>query len=260
MSSPDLPLANRVALITCASRRNGIGFAVARRLGHLGARLFLHSWPAYDQHQYDCSPMESSEVVSQLRSEGMTIEMVEADFLDPAAPRNIVEAALSAFGHIDILDANHAHSTLDTLETLTAADIDHHLLVNVRGTLLLVQAFAAQHDGRPGGRVIMMTSGQHLGGGANREIAYMASKGAIHHITRSLSAALILRGITVNAVNPGPVNTGYLDGVDPNGAMPLGRWGEADDTARLIAWLCTDDARWITGAVIDSEGGFRRGA
>src|SRR5439155_501941 len=65
------------------------------------------------------------------------------------------------------------------------------------------------------------------------------------------------RGIRVNAVNPGPTNTGYLDGVEPT-RMPAGRWGEPDDAARLIAWLCSDDGRWVTGQVIDSEGGFRR--
>jgi 3-oxoacyl-[acyl-carrier protein] reductase len=70
---------------------------------------------------------------------------------------------------------------------------------------------------------------------------------------------LIDRGITVNTVNPGPTDTGWgLADRDPRPAMPLGRWGEPDDAARLIAWLCSEDARWITGQVIDSEGGFRR--
>ena len=105
----------------------------------------------------------------------------------------------------------------------------------------------------------MMTSGQHLGA-TRSEISYMTSKGAIHQATRSLSASLIGRGITVNTINPGPVDTGYPTGEQwqrVRDRMPQGRWGEPDDVARLIAWLCTDDARWITGQVIDSEGGFR---
>jgi 3-oxoacyl-[acyl-carrier protein] reductase len=70
---------------------------------------------------------------------------------------------------------------------------------------------------------------------------------------------LIDRGITVNAVNPGPTDTGWdIAGRDPTPAMPLGRWGNPNDAARLIAWLCSDEAAWITGQVIDSEGGFRR--
>jgi 3-oxoacyl-[acyl-carrier protein] reductase len=130
----------------------------------------------------------------------------------------------------------------------------------VRASLLLVKEFAARHDGRPGGRVVLMTSGQHLGPMAG-EVAYAVSKGALHQATRTLADELIDRGITVNTINPGPTDTGWgLADIDPTHPMPLGRWGEPDDAARLIAWLCTDDAHWITGQVIDSEGGFRRWA
>jgi 3-oxoacyl-[acyl-carrier protein] reductase len=167
-------------------------------------------------------------------------------------------AARSAFGHVDILVVNHARSGIGTLAELTAAQIDDFLHENVRASLLLVRELAAQHDGRPGGRVVLMTSGQHLGP-MTREVAYAVSKGALHQATRTLSDALIDRGITVNTVNPGPTDTGWeISGRDPRPAMPLGRWGEPADAARLIAWLCTDDAGWITGQVIDSEGGFRR--
>jgi 3-oxoacyl-[acyl-carrier protein] reductase len=154
-----------------------------------------------------------------------------------------------------VLSELRAHGPL---EELTAPEIDAFLHENVRATLLLVRELAGQHDGRPGGRVVMMTSGQHLGP-MKREVAYAVSKGALQQATRTLSDALIDKGITVNTVNPGPTDTGWgLADHDPRPAMPLGRWGEPDDAARLIAWLCTDDARWITGQVIDSEGGFRR--
>jgi 3-oxoacyl-[acyl-carrier protein] reductase len=91
------------------------------------------------------------------------------------------------------------------------------------------------------------------------EIAYAVSKGALHQATATLSDTLIDRGITVNTVNPGPTDTGWaIRGWDPHPAMPRGRWGMPDDAARLIGFLCTDDGGWITGQVIDSEGGFRR--
>jgi 3-oxoacyl-[acyl-carrier protein] reductase len=92
-----------------------------------------------------------------------------------------------------------------------------------------------------------------------REVAYAVSKGAIQQATLTLADELADRGITVNAVNPGPTDTGWgIGDQDPTGTMPLGRWGRPDDAARLVSWLCSDEAGWITGQTIDSEGGFRR--
>jgi 3-oxoacyl-[acyl-carrier protein] reductase len=138
--------------------------------------------------------------------------------------------------------------------------LDAHWAVNTRSTILLAQAFAAQHDGRPGGRVVFMTSGQDLGP-MNGEVAYAASKGALASITRTLADQLAGQAITVNAVNPGPVDTGYAPPEVAESVrrhFPQQRWGVPDDPARLIAWLVTDEASWITGQVINTEGGFRR--
>jgi 3-oxoacyl-[acyl-carrier protein] reductase len=253
------PLRGRVALVTGVSRRNGIGFAIARRLAEQGAELFLHSWEPFDAAMpWGADPGGSEAIRSELRVTGRRIEQLADDFRDATAPERVVRAAFAAFGQVDILIANHAYSTLGDLEALTAAEIDAHLEINVRGTLLLIQAWAARHDDhRPGGRVIMLTSGQHLGPMPG-ELAYIASKGALHQLTRSLAAHLAPRGITVNTVNPGATDTGYADAALRESVLarePMGRWGEPDDAARLIAWLCGDDARWITGEVINSTGG-----
>jgi 3-oxoacyl-[acyl-carrier protein] reductase len=253
------PLAGRVALVTGVSRRNGIGFAIARRLAEQGADLFLHSWAPFDAAMWwGADPGGNEAIRSELRATGRRVEQLAADFREPAAPERVVDAAFAAFGQVDILIANHAYSTLGDLEALTADDIDAHLEINVRGTLLLIQAWAARHDDRrPGGRVILLTSGQHLGPMPG-ELAYIASKGALHQLTRSLAAHLAPRRITVNTVNPGATDTGYADDALHESVLasePLGRWGEPDDAARLIAWLCGDDARWITGEVINSTGG-----
>jgi 3-oxoacyl-[acyl-carrier protein] reductase len=253
------PLAGRSALVTGVSRRIGIGYALARRLLMLGADVFIQSWVAHDVSQpWGADPGGIEAVLAGLRSVGGRVEHTEADFADPGTPAFVVHSARDAHDHIDILIANHARSGHGTLSELTPGEVDAFLHENVRATLLLVKEFAEQHDGRDGGRVVMMTSGQHLAPMA-REVAYAVSKGAIHQATRTLADAVIDRGITVNTVNPGPTDTGWgLADHDPRPAMPLGRWGEPDDAARLTAWLCTDDARWITGQVIDSEGGFRR--
>ncbi|MBL8163843.1 MAG: SDR family oxidoreductase [Anaerolineae bacterium] len=249
-------LAGRVALVTGVSRRIGIGFAIAQRLLGAGATVFVQSWQRYDAGR-PWGDDDLQALLAQLRKAGR-VEHAEADFSDPAAPGSLMEQARTAFGHVDILIANHAYSTMGDLTELTAEQVDRHMAVNVRATLLLAQAFAAQHDGRPGGRVILMTSGQHSGP-MSGELAYVASKAALHGLTTSLSAHLIRRGITVNTVNPGATDTGYATGElfdAVQAASPQGRWGMPDDAARLIAWLVTDDAQWVTGQVINSTGGM----
>lgn len=251
-------LKGRVALVTGVSRRKGIGFAIAQRLTILGADVFIHSFSPYDASQsWGADPDGIPALIAKLQEHGTRIAHAEGNFLDPVVPSQIIDAAVQTFGHMDILVANHAYSTMGNLKELTAAEIDTHLQVNVRGTLLLVQAFAAQHSGRSGGRVILLTSGQHLNPMPG-ELAYIASKGALHQLTLSLSAHLIPRGITVNAVNPGATDTGYASGElyeSVRAANPQGRWGQPEDAARLIGWLATDDAQWVTGQVINSTGG-----
>jgi 3-oxoacyl-[acyl-carrier protein] reductase len=252
------PLQDRVALVTGVSRRVGIGFAIARRLLQDGATVFAQSYTPFDaERPWGADEGGIEQVIFELQQFG-PVHHAEADFNRPHAPAEVVQAARAAAGHIDILVANHAYSTMGGLEDLTAEQIDRHLTVNVRATLLLVKHFAAQHDGRAGGRLILMTSGQHLGPMPD-ELAYVASKGALHQLTQSLSAHLIRRGITVNTVNPGATDTGWADEqlkAQIAQQSPQGRWGEPDDAARLIAWLASDEAGWVTGQVINSTGGM----
>ncbi len=249
------PLAGRGALVTGVSRRAGIGFAIAGRLRDLGADVVVQGFGGHDAAQ----PWgEDPEGTAGLATE-LGVPALEADFTDPAAPGACLAAAAEAVGHVDILVANHAMSCDQSLEQLEAAAIDATLAVNVRGTLLLVQAYAARHDdARPGGNVILFTSGQHLEPMA-RELPYAASKAAIHGLTGSLADHLAPRGIRVNTVNPGPTDTGWatpeLTAFEMR-RLPFGRWGAPEDAARLVAWLAGDESAWITGQVITSDGGF----
>lgn len=249
-----------VALITGVSRMNGIGFGIARRLAADGADLFIHSFAPYDRMFPAVGSVPDPKLlVAELEKFGTMVEHVSADFSEPDAPARVMSGAVQRYGHIDILIVNHTHDTLKTLDELTADEIDKHLSVNVRAALLLVQEFVKQHDKRKRGSVVLLTSGQHLG--PMPHIAYVASKGALHQLTWSLADHLIDKGITVNTVNPGPTRT-YTPDAELDRAvldrMPQGRWGEPDDAARLIAWLVSDEARWVTGQIINSEGGFRR--
>jgi 3-oxoacyl-[acyl-carrier protein] reductase len=251
-------LTGRVALVTGVSRRKGIGFAIAKRLAIMGADVFIHSFVPYDvDRSWGADADGIAALITELQTHGTRIAHAEGNFLDPIVPQQIIDTAVQNFGHIDILVANHTYSTMGNLEELTAADIDTHFQVNVRGTLLLAQAFTAQHSSSSGGRIILLTSGQHLNPMPG-ELAYVASKGALHQLTLSLSAHLMPRGITVNTVNPGATDTGWASGdlyESIRVVNPQGRWGQPEDVARLIGWLATDDARWITGQVINSTGG-----
>jgi len=260
------PLRGRVALVTGVSRRAGIGYAIARRLAALGAGLFLHHYGPHDDSQPwggdpDGPDSIAAGVAEALADGQASVRHMQLDLSGADAPGRLVSAATAAAGHLDILVCNHARSGGDgPLGALDAAMLDAHWAVNTRSAILLAQAFAAQHDGRPGGRIVFMTSGQDLGPMRN-EVAYATAKGALASITRTLADQLADRDITLNTVNPGPVDTGYAppDAYEAvRRRFPRGRWGDPDDPARLIAWLATDEAAWITGQVINTEGGFRR--
>lgn len=258
-----LPLRGRVVVVTGVSRRQGIGFAIARRAAAYGASVLFQHHRAHDDEQpwgSDDLAAVRAGVAAAADAAARTVD-VPLDLADPQAPEQLVDRAVAEFGHVDAVVCNHAQSGRDgALGELDAQNLDRHWVVNTRSSLLLAQAFAAQHDGRTGGRVVFLTSGQQLAPMPG-EVAYAAAKGALAEVTLTLADQLADHGITVNAVNPGPVDTGYLVGELGRrvaAKFPSGRFGEPDDPARLIGWLLTDEACWITGQVINSEGGFAR--
>jgi 3-oxoacyl-[acyl-carrier protein] reductase len=256
------PLDGRVALVTGVSRRQGIGFAIARRLLLDGASVFVSGWEPHDAEMpWGADAAGPDAVAGELDPGDGRFVTAPVDLEDPDGPRRLVDAAVERFGTLDVLVANHARSSSQDLAALTVDELDRCWAVNTRATLLLVQALAGLDRGdRPGGRVVLFTSGQHLAPMAG-ELPYSVTKGAIHQMTRSLADATADLGITVNCVNPGPVDTGWAHGelhAEIAARFPSARWGTPADVANLVGWLASDDAAWITGQVIDSEGGFRR--
>ena len=207
-----LPLRGRVALVTGVSRRAGIGYAVARRLAALGATSSCTTTRrTIATSRGEPTPAAGGRRRRSVRAgrPGTAVRHLGLDLAAPDAPARLMDAAAEAFGHVDVLVCNHARSGGDgPLGTLDAAMLDAHWAVNTRSVLLLTQAFAARHDGRPGGRVILMTSGQDLGP-MRDEVAYASAKGALASITPTLADHLADQGVTLNTVNPGPVDTGY---------------------------------------------------
>jgi len=248
------PLAGRVALVTGVSRRKGIGAAIVERLLADGAAVAASGWSAHDA----AMPWGADGAAASAPRERFHYE--EVDLEDAAAPRRLVETAVERFGAIDVVVANHARSASQSLAEVTAAELDRCWAVNARASVLLAQALGALRPPGPGGRLVLFTSGQDRAPMAG-ELPYAISKGAIASMTASLADALAERGVTVNCVNPGPVDTGWASGARHAAIaarFPAQRWGQPADVARLVAWLASDEAAWITGQVIHGEGGFRR--
>ena len=291
MTNP-LPLHGRTALITGVSRRKGIGYAIAVRLAELGADLFIHHHRAHDAEQ-PWGADDLDRVRAGLRASlrpGAAFDDLGLDLSGPNAPERLVSAARGLTGSLDVLVCNHARSGGDgSLLDMTAEKLDGHWSVNTRSTLLLTSHFAKAFSGlsqdpgaRPGdrrkpsgpvdehatGRVFWTTSGQ-IHGPMPGEVAYAAGKAALAGLTATAAAELLPLGIILNTINPGPVNTGYLDpgttDRDPEvidrvlAATPFGRFGHPSDPARLVGWLACDEGRWIIGQVLTTDGGFSLG-
>lgn len=253
-------LAGRVAIVTGASRRRGIGAAICHALAARGADILFTHWRAYDRAMEYPDEDGPAALERELGALGGRVAALEIDLAEPESYRVVLDAAEVRLGVPAILVNNAAHSTRDGYRQLDAATLDAHYAVNLRAMALLCVEFARRYGGGTARRIVNLTSGQSRGPMAE-ELAYAATKGAIEAFTLSLSAELAPLGITVNAVNPGPTDTGWMSH-EVRAALlaraPLGRLGQPEDAARLIAFLVSDDAAWITGQTLHSEGGFMR--
>ncbi len=255
------PLTSHIAIITGATRRIGIGAAICRALAAAGADIYFTSWPQYERTMpWGMNAAEPEELLNQLRDLGVRAGMGEFDLSDPNIAPQLFDAATDALGAPTILVNNAAHSTNDGWEALDAETLDAHYAVNLRATALLSVEFARRFEQPSGGRIINLTTGIALAPMPS-ELAYASTKAGVEAFTRSVAPDLMERGITINAVDPGPTDTGWMsaelhEALKPR--FPTGLAGQPEDIARLVVFLASDDARWITGQIIHSEGGFRR--
>lgn len=258
-----LALDGQTILVTGVSRPRGIGAAITKRCARAGARVVIHGSPDYDlKLKYpDATADSTANLALELSEKGFEVVALESsDLADPAEPARVVSEAVKRLGQLNGLVLNHAYSTSSPIGEWTVEHIDAHLAVNVRASMLMIQAFASQVESGRDGVITLFTSGQYLGPMVN-EIAYAVSKEAIRGLCTQAATALAPLRIRVNCINPGPTDTGYLAGslyAQIAGMFPSGRWGTADDAARLVQFLHSEHARWITGQVIASEGGFQR--
>ncbi len=243
-------LTDKTALVTGASR--GIGAAIARRLAREGARVIIHYARRADL---------AEQVAADVRAAGSQAALLQADLADLNQVRPLVEKAADAFGRLDILVNNAAVSQGGgPLENIRPEDFEATFNVNVRALLFACQAAVGRMG--DGGRIINLSSGITRSNVAGSAV-YSASKAAVEMITKVLAAELGRRNITVNAVLPGMTETDLLHQSVPKPAIadylariPLGRLGRPDDIADVVAFLASDDARWITGETLAANGGL----
>jgi NAD(P)-dependent dehydrogenase (short-subunit alcohol dehydrogenase family) len=244
----------KVAIIAGAS--SGIGLAVAERLGSEGAQLVLVSAPA------DQADLEQA--VGALRQRGIEAEGTASDIADEDAARSVVELARSRFGHLEVLVNNAGVAYYEEFLTTPVEHLDRTLAVNVRGTFVMSREAAAVMA--PGGAIVNTASTASIAG-EEFQVTYNASKGAVASLTRSLAVDLAPRGIRVNAVAPGWVATRSTRRVldDPEqwskhrSRIPLDRPASTAEIAAVHAFLASDDAAYVTGAVVLADGGLTAG-
>ncbi|MGG4490495.1 SDR family oxidoreductase [Metabacillus idriensis] len=251
----------KIAIVTGASRLKGIGAAICLELAQAGTDLFFTYYRPYDAEQPWGSDHEEAErLEAQLAALGVRSASMELDLTNTDSFRLLFDHVEKKLGEPTILINNAAYSAENNFETITSENLDVHYFMNVRAPLMLSSEFAKRFRQGRGGRIIHMTSGQSQGPMPG-ELAYAATKACIPDMTKTLAAEMGYKGITVNAVNPGPTDTGWMTDDLKAGLVkkfPMNRIGQPEDAARIVSFLASDAGEWITGQTIHSEGGFLR--
>jgi 3-oxoacyl-[acyl-carrier protein] reductase len=256
-----LEATNPVAVVTGVSRRVGIGAAITKLLAASGVHVFATGWSAFDGTIETGSDPEGPEaLLGEIAADGGKAVWFESDLMDVSTPAKLFDEANRQLGPVSILVNNAAFSMNSAWNEIGPEILDNHYKVNIRGTTLMTVEFAKRWQPQSGGRVISLTSGQFKGPMLS-EVPYASSKGAVDAFTISMAAELAPLGITVNAVGPGPTDTGWMTpelAAELLPKHPLGRLGQPDDIARLVVFLASEQAEWVTGQIIHTEGGFLR--
>ncbi len=254
LSTKMLDLEKQTAIVTGVSRERGIGAAICRSLAKAGANVFFTSWHSYDAEIWGDEPDFPEQFVTELRSFGIKAAHLEIDLGDVSAVGRVVDRVEELFGEAHILVNNACHSVRESLDTVTPEILDRSYAVNARAPILLSIEFVRRFRGRGARRIVSMTSGQSRSQMPG-ELAYAATKAAIDAFTLTFAGVAATLGITVNAVDPGPTDTGWMDEEIRQKAMtPFGRIGQPEDAARLVRFLVSSGADWISGQVIRSDG------
>ena len=237
-------LAGKVVIVTGAS--NGIGRAIAERLAQDNAMVVVN---------YGKSVEKAKAVVAEIESKGGQAVAIHADMSKIADVRRLVNDTVKKFGRLDILVNNAGMFISKALVETTEEEFDQIFALNAKGPYFAMQEAAKVI--RDGGRIVnISTDGTHMG--LSGATVYLGSKGALEQFTKGLAHELAPRGVTVNTVSPGFTETAMLpDALRETGAQmsPLKRLGTAQDIADVVAFVVSDQGRWLTGQNIHASGG-----
>lgn len=251
----------RIAIVTGTSRKQGIGRAICLELAKQGCDVFFTYWKKYDhQMPWGVQEDEPALIQKEIKACGVRCERLELDLTHENSIELLFKTVEEKLGSVSILINNATYSTTTSIENINAQELDNHYALNIKATTLLTVELIKRFKFKHGGRIINLTSGQSLGPMPN-EIAYVMTKSAIETLTYTLSSEIAARGITINAINPGPNDTGWMNKELKEQLLerfPMGRIGNPKDTANLIGYLIKEEGEWITGQIIHSEGGFKR--
>ncbi len=240
-------LAGKTALVTGGYR--GIGAAIVRRLASDGARVAF---------TYAASSAAADELVAEVVHAGGTAMAIKADSAEPGEIEAAVDRTVEALGGLDIVVNNAGILIQGTVDSYPLADFDRMLAVNVRAAFVAVQT-ALTHLGE-GGRIIINGSVAADRTGFSGSAVYSMTKAAIAGLVRGMARDLGPRGITVNVVQPGPIETDIVSDENVRAMlrpmMALGRMGRGDEVASLVAYLARAEASFITGAALTIDGGY----
>ncbi len=241
-------LEGKIALITGGSR--GIGAAIAKRLAADGAKVAI---------TYTKGADAAASVIQEIERAGGKAIAIQADATDADAGKAAVEKTFATFGGLDVLVNNAGTAIPKMFEETTLEEMDRVLDINIRGVFVATQA-ALKHMSA-GGRIIMIGSAAGERAAAPGLVPYAATKGAVKMFTQALSREIGSRGITVNNVQPGPIDTDLNPAsgewaVPQKAATVLDRYGRVDEIAAMVAFVAGPEASYITGANLTVDGGM----